>query len=231
MPTTRRSPRSKTQVITALPSPIPSRAIYRPSSKWTAIIAFGVAIALHVAAVVYVQLKPEESVPISLGADQYAEVSVEIAPPAAPEPVPPPEDEPVETPSPVAARPEFVEEKPAPVVNRNRARRPIAPIASAQSQQFGSMSSIGSARVVAVRAPRPVYPYEARRAGITGSGVALLNVNPGSGAVTSVVMTQSTGNSILDNATTSAFSRWQFKPGTVTKVRVPITFTLTGAQF
>ena len=229
--TGRSKSRAKKQVTITRSSAVPARAIYQPSSKWAAIIAFAVAVAVHIAAVVYVQLKPEESVPISLGADHFAEVTLEFAPPAAPEPVPPPEDEPIEMPPPVAAPTDFVEEKPAPVANRTRARRPIAPIASPQSGYIGITSSIGSARAVAIRAPRPVYPYEARRAGITGNGIALLTVNPATGAVTSVTMTQSTGSSILDNATTSAFSRWRFKPGTVTKVRVPITFTLTGARF
>ena len=210
-----------------------SRAIYKPSSKWTAIIAFIFAVALHIAAVVYVQLKPEESaVPISLGAEQFAEVTFENAQPIEPEPVPPPEDEPLDMPPPAMAPTDFVEESPIPDAKRTRTSRARAPIARPQQTgQIGGMSSIGSARAVAVTAPRPVYPYEARRSGITGSGVALLNVNSTSGVVTNVVMTQSTGSPILDNAATSAFNRWRFKPGTVTKVRVPITFTLTGAQF
>ena len=28
-----------------------------------------------------------------------------------------------------------------------------------------------------------------------------------------------------------AFRRWRFKPGSVSKVRIPITFTTTGAQY
>jgi len=91
--------------------------------------------------------------------------------------------------------------------------------------------SMSSARAVAVSAPRPEYPYEARRARATGSGVCVMTVDPSTGAVTSAVMAQSTGNPILDNAATSAFRRWRFKPGTVSKVRTPITFTMTGAQF
>jgi hypothetical protein len=35
-------------------------------------------------------------------------------------------------------------------------------------------------------APRPVYPYEARRQRVTGSGVALLTVDQTSGTVTDV---------------------------------------------
>jgi TonB family protein len=58
-----------------------------------------------------------------------------------------------------------------------------------------------------------------------------MTVDPGSGAVTSATMAQSTGNAILDNAATSAFRRWRFKPGTVSKVRTPITFTMSGAQY
>jgi TonB family protein len=58
-----------------------------------------------------------------------------------------------------------------------------------------------------------------------------MTVNQATGAVTDVVMAQSTGSAILDNAAKSAFRRWRFKPGTVTKVRTPITFTMTGAQY
>jgi TonB family protein len=39
------------------------------------------------------------------------------------------------------------------------------------------------------------------------------------------------GNPILDNSTVSAFRRWRFKPGTPRRVRIPITFVLTGAQY
>jgi TonB family protein len=91
--------------------------------------------------------------------------------------------------------------------------------------------SMSSAKAVAVSAPRPEYPYEARRTHATGSGVCVMTVDVASGAVTDASMATSTGNSALDNAATSAFRRWRFKPGTVSKVRTPITFTMTGAQF
>src|SRR3954464_5904422 len=58
-----------------------------------------------------------------------------------------------------------------------------------------------------------------------------MTVDPGSGAVTSAEMAQSTGSPVLDNAATSAFRRWRFKPGTVSKVRTPITFTMSGASY
>jgi protein TonB len=91
--------------------------------------------------------------------------------------------------------------------------------------------SMSSAKAVAIRAPRPEYPYEARRSQITGSGVVVMTVDPATGTVTSAVMAQSTGSPVLDNAALSAFRRWRFRPGTVSKVRTPVTFTMSGAQF
>jgi len=41
-------------------------------------------------------------------------------------------------------------------------------------------------------------------------------------------MEVSTGRPLLDGAILRAFRRWQFKPGTVAKVRVPVTFTMGG---
>jgi TonB family protein len=80
-------------------------------------------------------------------------------------------------------------------------------------------------------APRPVYPYEARRQRMTGSGIALLSVDPAVGNVTSVRMTQSCGSVILDNATLDALRRWRFKRGSALSVEVPITYTLTGVSY
>jgi TonB family protein len=91
--------------------------------------------------------------------------------------------------------------------------------------------SISGAKALAIYAPRPQYPYEARSRKITGSGVCVVQVDPGSGSVTSATMTQSIGNPILDNSATSAFRQWRFKPGTVSKVKIPITFTMTGASY
>lgn len=76
--------------------------------------------------------------------------------------------------------------------------------------------------------PAPDYPYEARRRQITGSGVAIMEVDPASGVVTRAFMEQSTGSHILDNAVINGFRRWRFKPGAVARVRVPVTFTLLG---
>ena len=92
-------------------------------------------------------------------------------------------------------------------------------------------ASLRSVKAMAAYAPRPVYPYEARRQRLTGSGVALLTVDQASGAVTDVLMAQSCGSAIPDNSTVDALRRWRFKPGNVTEVQVPITYTLMGVSY
>ena len=64
---------------------------------------------------------------------------------------------------------------------------------------------------------------------LTGSGICVLTVGP-DGSVTDATMAQSIGSPILDNSTTSTFRRWRFVPGKFSKVKVPITYTMTGAS-
>lgn len=89
-------------------------------------------------------------------------------------------------------------------------------------------TSAKAERAVAISAPRPDYPYQARSRGLTGSGVAVMKVDTVTGKVTSCRMAQSTGSVILDAAAMDAFRRWRFKPGTVAEVRTPIRFTIGG---
>lgn len=84
--------------------------------------------------------------------------------------------------------------------------------------------SLKAAQAMAVSAPLPEYPYQAKRANITGSGVCVMTVDAASGKVTDAMMTQSTGDAMLDKVTTNTFRRWRFKPGTVSQVRVPIDY-------
>jgi len=86
-------------------------------------------------------------------------------------------------------------------------------------------------KILAIYAPRPEYPYEARRQRTTGSGSVALLIDSLTGSVTDARMEQSTGSSVLDNSTVSTLQRWRFKSGTVTKVQVPITYTLSGACY
>lgn len=209
--------------------------LYRPPPRWQVWSALGGALAIHLAAVAIASIHPREKVEdLAPPADTITQIEIE-SPPAPPEPTPPPEEEqpPPPPPTPQDVQPEFVEEKPTPPPKRPPSNKPIAPIARPQAAGMpkpGAMS-MSSAKAVAVSAPRPEYPYEARRAHITGSGVVTMTVDVGSGAVTDATMTQSTGNPILDNSAVNAFRRWRFKPGTVSKVRTPITYTMTGAQF
>lgn len=208
--------------------------LYKPAPKWQVAAALGAAFAIHAIAVGIAALKPEEpTVDVMPNLDQIAEVTFEPAPPTPPEPTPPPEEpEPIEPPPIPDEKPEFVEEKPTPPPKPRTSAppKPVAPIARPQPTGPSGPVSMSSAKTQAISAPRPEYPYEARRARATGSGVCVMTVDP-SGSVTSATMAQSTGNPILDNAATSAFRRWRFRPGSVSKVRTPITFTLTGAQF
>ena len=63
------------------------------------------------------------------------------------------------------------------------------------------------------------------------NSIALLTVDSVDGNVVDVRMAQSCGSVILDNATVDAFRRWHFKSGSVERVQVPITYTLTGASY
>jgi TonB family protein len=86
--------------------------------------------------------------------------------------------------------------------------------------------SHSEARALAIFAPRPEYPVEARRRHLSGSGVCLLTIDA-DGKVTDATMTQSIGSPRLDNAALSAFKRWRFRPGTDSKIKIPINFTMT----
>lgn len=142
-----------------------------------------------------------------------------------PEATPPPEDIPIpEPPPPPEIQPEFVEERtPPPKQPQNAAK--FTPIKSP-----GPMS-MSRAKALALYAPKPQYPYEARSRHVTGSGVIVCSVDSGSGNVSSCSVSSSTGSPILDNAATSAFRQWRFRPGTLSKVNIPITFTMTGASY
>jgi protein TonB len=159
--------------------------------------------------------------------------SLEIKPGAAstPEQPPPapsfesPRERPARTPSPPEIKPEHVEETTPPP--RQPKRQKIAAIAAITTPQVagspGGTMSISSSRA-ATYAPKPEYPSEARTRHITGSGVCVVDVDPGSGNVTGASMAQSTGNPILDDSAVRTFRKWRFKPGTVSRVRIPVEF-------
>jgi TonB family protein len=80
-------------------------------------------------------------------------------------------------------------------------------------------------RSTVLYAPQPDYPVGARGRGWEGTGLFRCSVRP-DGAVSSVIVLQSTGYEILDQAAIAAFHRWHFKPGTVKAVRIPLSFSM-----
>lgn len=217
-----------------MPAKGPGPLLYRPPPRWQVWLAFGGALAIHFAAIAIAAIKPQEEImDLTDIPEAVVEMSIETQQ-EPPQPTPPPEEEPPPPPPPEAIpeeQPEFVEEKATPPPKRTPSDKPVAPIAKPKPVGPVGPVSMSSAKASAVSAPRPEYPYEARRSKITGSGVCVMTVDPASGAVTSAVMAQSTGSPILDNAATSAFRRWRFKPGGFSRVRTPITFTMSGAQY
>jgi protein TonB len=177
-------------------------------------------VAIHLTAVALAQRR--EAPPVDIPPAPPTVVEATLAPPEA---TPPPEDIPLpEPPPPPEIKPEFVEERTPPPRPPPAAQQKFTPI-KAQAM------SMSKAKALAINAPRPGYPYEARSKRITGSGVCVATVDAASGNVTGASMTQSTGSPILDNSALTAFRQWRFRPGTVSQVRIPITFTMTGASY
>src|SRR4030095_3210027 len=195
--------------------------MYRPPPRLSFWTAFGIALGIHLTAVALSQR--HEAVAVELPPQPPQVVEATLAPPEA---TPPPEDIPLpEPPPPPEVQPEFHEERTPPPRPPPAATQPkFTPIKASEM-------SMSRAKALAINSPRPPYPYEARAHKITGSGVITVTVDPASGDVTRASVSQTIGNPILDNAATSTFQRWKFRPGTVSKVRIPITFTMTGASY
>ena len=194
--------------------------LYRPSSKWPIVAAFTFAAAIHLSMVALASLHRElPPAPFSDGLPIVEGGDVPPEPTTVPEPVVP-----VEAAPPLADQ-DFVD---APAPPSQRVRRPTAdPL---RSPGHAGPVSLGSIKPTLISAPRPEYPYEARRRHLTGAGAALVTVDSTSGFTLDVRMEQSTGDPILDRAAVSAFKRWRFKAGAPSKVRIPVVFTLAGAS-
>jgi len=164
------------------------------------------------------QSQPVEATPIPRPEKTRSKPSLEIS-----------AKTPSQTPTPVAEETPPVEELATPAATpekktRIRRRTASAPQPKAAEFTVASPMSVSAARALAISAPLPEYPYEAKHAHITGSGLCVMLVDTSSGNVTNAMMAQSTGNAILDKVTTDTFRTWRFRPGTVSQVRVPITY-------
>ncbi|MFN2476282.1 MAG: energy transducer TonB [Chthoniobacterales bacterium] len=203
--------------------------LYRPSPKWHVSAALAASVLLHLGAVA--ASRTESAVPAAPAEDGtivYIDFPEVPAPDERP-PIdlpPPPSMPPIED----SLIPEDATPSPPPPVQRRITALP-APIRRPATMRVAGPTSMTAAKVAAISAPRPDYPYEARRQRATGTGIVVLNVDPATGYVVSASMRQSTGNVVLDAAALSAFKRWRFKPGSVSLVQTPITFTMTGAQY
>lgn len=205
--------------------------LYQPTQRWRIGAAFGAAALIHFAAIVLADRDQTQVEATPSGQD--GDIFVDVIPPDAPreESTPPPEDVAAPAPVPVPVEDSIVDENrtiPSPVRHPSK---PVVPIVNVRSGVTSGRASFSSVRAMALSGPRPLYPYEARRQKITGSGVALMTVDPATGSVIDVVMQVSTGSPVLDNAAVTAFRRWRFKPGTPSRIKAPITYTLTGAAY
>jgi TonB family protein len=162
--------------------------------------------------------EPVESAPTPIPKKRTSKASVEIS-----------AKTPSQKPAPVAEDTSRAEELATPATTaekKTRAKRRATSAPQPNASEFpvvGTMS-MSAAKEMAISAPLPEYPYQARRANITGSGVCVMIVDTASGNVTSAVMAESTGNAVLDKVTTDAFRKWRFKPGAVSQIRVPISY-------
>ena len=164
---------------------------------------------------------PEQTLP---GAEQVPPEEKKAAPNGSTASMPPSQKPatPAEQ-APSAEEPEVVsvpaEKKPRP---KKRPRPAVQPEAATISAPIPMSLSV--AQSMAITAPLPDYPYEAKRRNLTGSGICVVTVDAGTGTVTNASMVQSTGSPLLDKLTVQTFKSWRFKPGTVSQVRVPISY-------
>jgi TonB family protein len=195
--------------------------IYHRPSKWPIATTLSVAVLIHLSAVAiaFHRGSPANEPAIADGSVAFG------FEPAADPPTPPDPDISLTPPPPLPAV-DFIEAH-----DIERVPKPHQSPAPIRMPRQTRLPAVGNAKAWAVNAPRPDYLYEARSRHLTGSGIAIICVDPSTGFATDVIMEQSTGHPILDNSTVSAFRRWRFKPGSPSRVRIPITFLLTGARY
>lgn len=198
--------------------------IYRPNNRKLIWLAFACAITIHLGAIALAENKSRIVAPDLTSSGNEVQ-GVDVPPSDPPEVVDvSPSEQPV-----ITDDADFYDDKMTTPI-RPRKKMPTSPVRSTGAGQTMAMRG-GSAKALALYAPRPNYPYEARRGGTTGSGIAQLTVNSESGSVIEARMSQSTGSAVLDYATLSAFRTWRFRPGVATNVDVPITYTLAGVSY
>ena len=207
---------------------MPKSYVYKPAPRWPTFAALVGALTIEFAALALAGRQDRQTLPIDPGflpptqpiEAEFIDLPPEPAPPEIPPPpIPPPPD--VET--------DFIlpESATPPEPARKRPLRKPGPRPALRSET--SAASLLSAQASLTSAPRPEYPYEARRSRQTGSGRFVLQFDA-DGAVTNVSIEQSTGSLLLDHVCERTFRRWRCQPSTYRMICVPVTFTLLGAQ-
>jgi TonB family protein len=125
--------------------------------------------------------------------------------------------------APSAEEPEVVA---VPVEKKSRPRKRPRPAVQPEAASISAPvpMSFSVAQSIAITAPLPEYTYEMKRRNLSGSGICVVVVDTATGTVTNATMFQSTGSPLLDKLTIQTFKSWKFKPGTVSQVRVPISY-------
>jgi len=198
--------------------------IYQPNNRGLIWIAWICAIVIHLTAFAIRGNKLESGSPVA--GTEFPVVIAEDQQQPQPEEISPPEQVPA-----VVDEEAFPQQNSTPPPVRPHKKLPMAAAVRATGISTTRGMHVSSAKAMALFAPRPAYPYEARRNAVTGSGIAELTMTSGGGNVIDARMVETTGSPILDNATIDALRRWRFKPGVATNIRVPITFTLTGVFY
>ncbi len=197
--------------------------IYRSKSGWRTFVAFACASGIFAAAICVGRTERNPPVISGPGDPDFSSEQRTEALDAELEPEP-------EVAAPPVPTDDYFPDQEVPPIQTIKKKRKIAarPATTARSSE-GSVRSDG--KIFALYAPRPDYPYEARRQNAIGSGLASLTIDPATGLVISARMVQSTGKSILDASALKAFARWKFRPGTASEITIPITFRLTGVSY
>ena len=105
--------------------------------------------------------------------------------------------------------------------------REVLPAAMSGIGPHGEALSDQQLRRCLVSASPIHYPVMSRLVRSRGTGLYEMQVETSTGNVEEVVILKSTGARILDIECMRALGRWRFKPGTVTAVRMPVTFRLS----
>src|SRR6266699_1676062 len=133
--------------------------VYRPSRRWLVWAAFACAAGIHIGAILVAQGKSDKS-----AAQDFKPVGVDIEVANKDPEETPPED--VSMPPPPERIPPDLEA----FLEENRTPLPVRPRKKTRVASFvrGTATPLGGVRALVRYAPRPVYPYEARRQRITG---------------------------------------------------------------